>query len=73
LAAERGTSAAVSKPAAQAIRKIYDIGWTPERYLFFGAASIAGTLQPAGLEKCKGLITAGYNGPNFSTQRLTVS
>ena len=33
---------------------------TPERYLFFGASSIAGTLQPAGLEKCKGLITAGY-------------
>ena len=27
---------------------------------FFGAASIAGTLKPAGLEKSKGLITAGY-------------
>ena len=52
--------AATSKPAAQAIRKIYDIGWAPERYLFFGAASIAGTLKPAGLEKSKGLITAGY-------------
>jgi branched-chain amino acid transport system substrate-binding protein len=46
--------AATAKPAAQAIRKVYDLGWTPERYLFFGAASIAGTLQPAGLEKCKG-------------------
>jgi branched-chain amino acid transport system substrate-binding protein len=52
--------AATSKPAAQAIRKIYDLGWTPDRYLFFGAASIAGTLKPAGLEKSKGLITAGY-------------
>ena len=52
--------AALAKPAAQAIRKVYDLGWTPERYLFFGASSIAGTLQPAGLEKCKGLITAGY-------------
>jgi branched-chain amino acid transport system substrate-binding protein len=52
--------AATSKPAAQAIRKIYDIGWTPERYLFFGSASIDGTLKPAGLEKSKGLITAGY-------------
>ena len=50
--------AALAKPAAQAIRKVYDLGWrTPERYLFFGASSIAGTLQPAGLEKCKGLIT----------------
>ena len=26
--------AATAKPAAQAIRKVYDIGWTPERYLF---------------------------------------
>jgi branched-chain amino acid transport system substrate-binding protein len=52
--------AATSKAAAQAIRKVYDIGWMPERYLFFGAASIAGTLKPAGLEKSKGLITAGY-------------
>jgi len=52
--------AATSKAAAQAIRKVYDIGWTPDRYLFFGAASIAGTLKPAGLEKSKGLITAGY-------------
>jgi branched-chain amino acid transport system substrate-binding protein len=52
--------AATNKAAAQAIRKVFDIGWTPERYLFFGAASIAGTLKPAGLDKSKGLITAGY-------------
>ena len=52
--------AATSKAASQAIRKIYDLGWTPDRYLFFGAASIAGTLKPAGLEKSKGLLTAGY-------------
>ena len=52
--------AATAKPAAQTIRKVYDLGWTPERYLFFGAASIAATLKPAGLEKSKGLITAGY-------------
>jgi ABC-type branched-subunit amino acid transport system substrate-binding protein len=52
--------AATSKPAAQTIRKVYDLGWTPERYLFFGAASIAQTLKPAGLDKSKGLITAGY-------------
>jgi branched-chain amino acid transport system substrate-binding protein len=52
--------AATAKPAAQTIRKVYDLGWTPERYLFVGAASIAATLKPAGLEKSKGLITAGY-------------
>jgi transposase-like protein len=51
---------ATSKPAALTIHKVYDIGWTPERYLFFGAASIDGTLKPAGLEKSKGLITGGY-------------
>jgi branched-chain amino acid transport system substrate-binding protein len=52
--------AATNKAAAQTIRKVYDIGWTPDRYLFFGAASIEGTLKPAGLDKSKGLITAGY-------------
>jgi branched-chain amino acid transport system substrate-binding protein len=52
--------AATSKAAAQTIRKVYDLGWTPERYLFFGSASIAQTLKPAGIEKCKGLITVGY-------------
>ena len=52
--------AATNKAASQTIRKAYDIGWTPDRYLFFGAASIEGTLKPAGLEKSKGLITAGY-------------
>jgi branched-chain amino acid transport system substrate-binding protein len=36
------------------------LGWMPERYLFFGAASITQTLKPAGLEKSKGLVTAGY-------------
>jgi len=52
--------AATNKAASQAIRKAYDIGWSPERYLFFGAASINGTLKPAGLDKSKGLISAGY-------------
>jgi len=52
--------AATSKSAAQAIRKTYDIGWTPQRYLFSGSSSIIGTLKPAGLEKSKGLITAIY-------------
>jgi branched-chain amino acid transport system substrate-binding protein len=51
---------ATPKAAAQAIRKVYDIGWTPDRYLFDSAASIQGTLKPAGLDKSKGLISAGY-------------
>ena len=52
--------AATNKAAAQAIRKFSDIGWSPDRYLFFGAASVNGTLKPAGLDRSKGLITAGY-------------
>jgi branched-chain amino acid transport system substrate-binding protein len=52
--------AATPKAAAQTIRKAFDIGWAPERYLFNGSSSIAGTLKPAGLEQSKGVITATY-------------
>jgi branched-chain amino acid transport system substrate-binding protein len=52
--------AATPKFGAQAIRKTYDLGWTPARYLTDVAASIATVLKPAGLEKSKGLITAAY-------------
>jgi branched-chain amino acid transport system substrate-binding protein len=52
--------AATPKFAAQAIRKAYDIGWTPVRYLNNVSASIATVLTPAGLEKSKGAITAIY-------------
>jgi branched-chain amino acid transport system substrate-binding protein len=52
--------AATAKAAAQTIRKIYDIGWTSVRYLNFTTSSITATLKPAGLDKCKGLITAVF-------------
>jgi branched-chain amino acid transport system substrate-binding protein len=48
------------KAAAQAIRKAYDLGWSPDRFLFNGSSGIVTTLKPAGLEKSKGVITAGY-------------
>ncbi len=51
--------AATPKAATQAIRKAYDIGWTPVRYLNLNSASIATVLKPAGLEKSKGVMTAG--------------
>ena len=51
---------ATAKGAAQAIRKAYDLGWSPERFLFNGASSIVGTLKPAGLEKSKGVVTATF-------------
>jgi branched-chain amino acid transport system substrate-binding protein len=53
--------AATPKFAAQAIRKAYDIGWMPERYMTYTSSSITATLKPAGLEKCKGLITAAFS------------
>ncbi len=46
------------KTAAQAIRKIYDIGWKPVQYLLYGSSSVASTLTPAGLDKSAGLISA---------------
>ena len=52
--------AATPKFAAQAIRKTYDIGWKPTRYLSNVSPSIATVLKPAGLEKSKDLITAYY-------------
>jgi branched-chain amino acid transport system substrate-binding protein len=52
--------AATPKFAAQAIRKTYDLGWTPVRYLSNVSPSIVSVLKPAGLEKSKGLITAYY-------------
>jgi branched-chain amino acid transport system substrate-binding protein len=48
--------AATPKAAAQTIRKAYDIGWGPVRYLNYPARSIATTLKPAGLDKSTGLI-----------------
>ena len=52
--------AATPKFAAQAIRKTYDLGWTPVRYVTDVSLSIATVMKPAGFEKAKGLITANY-------------
>jgi len=48
------------KFAAQAIRKIYDIGWKPVQYLNNVSASIGSVLVPAGLEKSVGIISTAY-------------
>ena len=52
--------AATPKFAAQAIRKSFDIGWTPVRYVTNVSQSIASVMKPAGLDKSKGVITAVY-------------
>ena len=52
--------AATPKAAAQAIRKSYDLGWTPTRYLSNVAQSLVAVLKPAGLDKSKGLVSGAY-------------
>ena len=48
------------KFAAQAIRKVADIGWKPVHYLNQVSASVGSVLQPAGLDKSVGLISEEY-------------
>ncbi len=51
---------AYAKQGAQAIRKAFDIGWRPDKYIHLGAASVGATFVPAGLEKSVGVKTAGF-------------
>ena len=51
---------ASAKFAAQVIRKVYDIGWRPLHILNSVSTSIGSVLEPAGLEKSVGIISAGY-------------
>ena len=52
--------AAIPKFAAQAIRKVYDIGWKPTHFLTNVSISIKAVMQPAGPEKAVGIISAAY-------------
>jgi len=51
---------ATPKFAAQAIRKTYDVSWKPLTFVNNVSTSVAAVLEPAGLEKSVGLITALY-------------
>ena len=51
---------AAPKAAAQAIRKVADLGWKPVQYLANVSASVAAVLKPAGFDNSKGIITAAY-------------
>jgi branched-chain amino acid transport system substrate-binding protein len=48
------------KFAAQAIRKSYDIGWRPLHFLNTVGSAVGAVLEPAGLDKSVGIITAKY-------------
>jgi branched-chain amino acid transport system substrate-binding protein len=53
-------TAATPKFAAQAIRKISDLGWKPLHLMSNVSISRTAVLAPAGLDKSTGIITAGY-------------
>jgi ABC-type branched-subunit amino acid transport system substrate-binding protein len=48
------------KFAAQAIRKVDEVGWRPTHYLNQVSASVGSVLKPAGLDKSVGLISMLY-------------
>ena len=48
------------KFAAQAIRKVYDIGWRPLHLLNSVSGSVGAVLKPAGFERAEGIVTATY-------------
>ena len=48
------------KFGAQAIRKAAELDWKPLQFLAPPAASVAATLQPAGVDKSVGIITAFF-------------
>ena len=53
-------SATTPKQAAQAIKKIAELGWHPLQIVDINANSVGAVLKPAGLEAAKGLISVGY-------------
>jgi branched-chain amino acid transport system substrate-binding protein len=48
------------KAAAQAVRKVYDMGWKATHYLNNVGASVGSVLTAAGLDKSVGVITTAY-------------
>jgi branched-chain amino acid transport system substrate-binding protein len=53
--------AATTKFAAMAIRKAYDIGWRPARFLSYVSNSAGAVMRPAGLEKGVDIISAAFD------------
>lgn len=53
-------SGVTARFAAQAIRKVYELGWKPMHFVTSGAASVASTIIPVGPERAQGLITSVY-------------
>jgi branched-chain amino acid transport system substrate-binding protein len=52
--------AATPKFAAQAIKKVHDLGWHPAFFLTNVSISVGAVMNPAGPENGVGIITSGY-------------
>ncbi len=63
----------IPKFAAQAIKKMSEIGWKPTHFLNSVSASISATIKPAGFENSQGIISATYlkdpNDPQWKTDQ----
>ncbi|MEH2490456.1 ABC transporter substrate-binding protein [Bradyrhizobium sp. AZCC 2230] len=53
-------SATTPKQAAQAIKKIAEMGWHPVQIVDINATSVGAVLKPAGLDAAKDLISVNY-------------
>src|SRR5580693_1926679 len=53
-------TAAIPKFAAQAVRKVYDIGWKPTHFLNSVGNAVGSVMKPAGVEKSAGVMSATY-------------
>jgi branched-chain amino acid transport system substrate-binding protein len=54
-------NAATPKFAAQAIRRVYDIGWRPAlQYVTSVSSTVGSVLEPAGLDRATGVMTTQY-------------
>jgi branched-chain amino acid transport system substrate-binding protein len=49
-----------AKAAAQSIRKVHELNWSPLHIIGASAASVETVLKPAGLEASKGLVTTQF-------------
>jgi len=51
---------ATPKFAAQAIKKVAELGWKPLHLLSYVSASIGSVIKPAGFDNAQGIISAAY-------------
>ncbi|RXT54236.1 ABC transporter substrate-binding protein [Bradyrhizobium betae] len=58
--ADTVVSLSTTKPAAQAIKKVAEIGWKPLYIQCTVGTSIGGTIKPAGFENAQGILSASY-------------